>query len=189
MKKNILICGVGGQGTVLASRLISEAALKKGLAVMSAETIGMAQKGGSVFSHIRLGDDLKSPLIPKGQADLIIGCEPAEAVRMLPFLKKDGAVVVNSAPVKPVTAALTNNSYDGSEMLEFLKKIVKRLTIIDCRAAAKQIGSAKVANIILLGAALRTGELPISEEDLAEAIKSRVKKSFVELNIKALQYA
>ena len=85
MNKNIVLCGVGGQGTVLASKLIAAAAMKKGLSVMSAETIGMAQRGGSVFSHVRIGDDVCSPMIARGSADLIVGFEPGEAVRMLPF--------------------------------------------------------------------------------------------------------
>ena len=85
MNKSILLCGVGGQGTVLASKLIAGAAMAKDIPVMSAETIGMAQKGGSVFSYIRLGDDLYTPMIPMGGADIIIGFEPAETVRMLPF--------------------------------------------------------------------------------------------------------
>ena len=110
MNKNILLCGVGGQGIVLASKLIAQAAMENSLPVMSAETIGMAQKGGSVFSHVRIGSNLSTPMIPKGGADVIIGFEPAEAVRMLPYLKKDGTVIVNSCPTKPVTAMLSGAS-------------------------------------------------------------------------------
>ena len=86
MNKNIVLCGVGGQGTVLASKLIAQSAMEKQIPVMSAETIGMAQKGGSVFSYLRMGDNLHTPMIPKGSADLIIGFEPAETVKMLPYL-------------------------------------------------------------------------------------------------------
>ena len=121
MNKNILLCGVGGQGIVLASKLIAQAAMENSLPVMSAETIGMAQKGGSVFSHVRIGSNLSTPMIPKGGADVIIGFEPAEAVRMLPYLKKDGTVIVNSCPTKPVTAMLSASSYTGKEMLAYLK--------------------------------------------------------------------
>lgn len=88
MNKNIILCGVGGQGTVLASKLIAAAAMEKGIPVMSAETIGMAQRGGSVFSHVRMGENLYSPMIAKGTADMILGFEPGETVRMLPYLKK-----------------------------------------------------------------------------------------------------
>ena len=88
MNKNILICGIGGQGTVLASKLIASSAMAQGRSVHSAETIGMAQRGGSVTSHVRIGDDVFSPLIPEGKADLILAFEPAEAVRNLKYLKK-----------------------------------------------------------------------------------------------------
>lgn len=188
MNKNVLLCGVGGQGTVLASKLIAQAAMMKNIPVMSAETIGMAQKGGSVVSYIRLGDKLYTPMIPKGGADIIVAFEPAEAVRMLPYLKTGGSVIVNSCPTKPVTAVLADSGYDGTEMIEYLKGKVEKLTVIDCNEAANQIGSAKVINMILLGAALNTGELPMSKEDIKQIIATRVKPQFLELNNKALDY-
>ena len=188
MNKNILLCGVGGQGIVLASKLIAQAAMENSLPVMSAETIGMAQKGGSVFSHVRIGSDLSTPMIPKGGADVIIGFEPAEAVRMLPYLKKDGTVIVNSCPTKPVTAMLSASSYTGKEMLAYLKKNVERLTIVDCERAASKIGSLKVVNMILLGAAAATGELPISMADIKTCLAKRLKPQLLEMNYKALEY-
>ena len=106
MTKNIILCGVGGQGTVLASRLISAAAMDRGWPVMSAETIGMAQRGGSVFSHLRIGEEVHCPMIARGEADLILGFEPGEAVRMLPWLKPGGAVVTADRGVTPVTVSL-----------------------------------------------------------------------------------
>ena len=102
--RNIVLCGVGGQGTILASKLISAASMAKGMEVRSAETIGMAQRGGSVFSHIRLGSGAQCPMNAAGTADIILGFEPGETVRMLPYLKKGGMVVVSSRPVMPVTA-------------------------------------------------------------------------------------
>ncbi len=188
MNKNILLCGVGGQGIVLASKLIAQAAMENSLPVMSAETIGMAQKGGSVFSHVRIGSDLSTPMIPKGGADVIIGFEPAEAVRMLPYLKKDGTVIVNSCPTKPVTAMLSASSYTGKEMLAYLKKNVERLTVVDCERAASEIGSLKVVNMILLGAAAATGELPISMADIKTCLAKRLKPQLLEMNYKALEY-
>ena len=122
MNKDILLCGVGGQGTVLASKLIASAAMRDGNIVHSAETIGMAQRGGSVTSHVRIGEKASAPLIPLGSADLILAFEPSEAVRNLKYLKKDGVVIVNSVPVKPVTESLKSTGYDGSEMIEYLKK-------------------------------------------------------------------
>ncbi len=98
--RNIVLCGVGGQGTVLASKLLAAAAMSKDIPVMSAETIGMAQRGGSVFSHLRMGKNLYSPMIKTGTADLIIGFEPGETVRMLPYLKEHGQVVVSTHAIQ-----------------------------------------------------------------------------------------
>lgn len=188
MEKNIILCGVGGQGTVLASKLIAGAAMEKNIPVMSAETIGMAQKGGSVFSHIRLGDDLYTPMIPLGGADIIIGFEPAETVRMLPYLKKGGNVIVNSCATKPVTAVLSDTGYDGTEMIAYLQAKVEHLTVVDCNRASEEIGSGKVVNMVLLGAALETGELPVTKDDIKALIQQRVKPAFLEMNYRALDY-
>lgn len=188
MSNNILLCGVGGQGTVLASRLIACAAMQKGLPVMSAETIGMAQKGGSVFSHLRLGEDALSPMIGLGQADLIIGFEPSETVKMLPYLKEGGAVVTNANAIMPVTGSLQGSSYTGEEMLAYLRENVENLTVVDGNRACEELGSTKVTNVVLLGAALDTGVLALDENDFREAIRLCVKPRFVELNLKAFDY-
>ena len=131
MSKNIILCGVGGQGTILASRLIASAAMKKGLRVITAETIGMAQRGGSVLSHLRIGEEAGSPLIAKGEADLIIGFEPGECVRALPFLKKNGVVVTSSRPVMPVSAMIGASVYDDKAMIDYLKENIRNLVIVD----------------------------------------------------------
>ena len=131
MQSNILICGVGGQGIVLTSKLIAATAMEHDIPVMSAETIGMAQKGGSVFSFLRLGDDLYCPMFPEKTADIIIGFEPAEAVRMLPYLKDGGQVVVNTHPIMPVTATLSGSDYTGQEMIEYLQRNVKNVLLVD----------------------------------------------------------
>jgi len=188
MNKNILLCGVGGQGTVLASKLICATALKRGQKVMSAETIGMAQRGGSVFSHIRIGDDIHTPMIRKKNADMIIAFEPAEAVRMLPYLKKDGVLVVSKEAVVPVTASLAPNTYKADDMLDYLKKKVNNLYIVDSKKALKDIGSAKVLNILLLAKAISTNKLGISYDDIKDIILEKVNKKFHEVNIKALDY-
>ena len=188
MNKNIVLCGVGGQGTVLASKLISAAAMSENIPVMSAETIGMAQRGGSVFSHLRLGDDIYSPMIAKGTADIILGFEPGETVRMLPYLKPDGQVIVSSREVMPVTASLTGGSYSGAEMIAYLQKNVENLFVIDTDKAVRDLGSAKVLNIIMLGAAISGGALGPSKEDIKKAIIEKVPEKFHELNFRALEY-
>lgn len=189
MSKNIILCGVGGQGTILASKLIATAAMDKDIPIKTAETIGMAQRGGSVFSHLRMGEGANSPLIGKGGVDLIIGFEPGETVRQLPFLKKGGAVVVSSRPVMPVSAMIGQSSYDAGAMIEYLKAHVEHLTIVDADKAAADLGSAKTLNVVLLGAALRSGELGLDEEDLERAIREKVPEKFWELNKKALAWS
>ena len=188
MSKNIILCGVGGQGTILASRLIASAAMKKEVPIKTAETIGMAQRGGSVFSHLRMGEGANSPMIAKGEADLIIGFEPGETVRQLPYLKKDGAVVVSARPVMPVSAMIGKSRYDAQAMIEYLKAYVARLTVVDADLAAKELGSAKTLNVVLLGAAIRSGELGLEEEEIVQAIRERVPEKFWELNQKALRW-
>ncbi|MCI9216166.1 indolepyruvate oxidoreductase subunit beta [Lachnospiraceae bacterium 42-17] len=188
MNKNIVLCGVGGQGTVLASKLIAAAAMKKGLSVMSAETIGMAQRGGSVFSHIRIGEGLHSPMIGRGKADVILAFEPGEAVRMLPYLRKGGQAVVSARGIMPVTSALSGSSYKSEYMLAYLEKNVEHLLVIDTERACGEIGSSKVINILLLGAAVYSGALGLSDRDIKEIIKERVPERFHEMNLRALAY-
>ena len=188
MSKNIILCGVGGQGTILASRLIASAAMNKKLEIKTAETIGMAQRGGSVFSHVRIGEGAQTPLIAKGEADLIIAFEPGEAVRLLPFLKKDGAVVVSSRPVMPVSALTGKSVYEPEAMIAYLKENVEHLLIVDAGKAEKDLGSSKTLNVVLLGAAACSGELGLSHEEIEGAIKERVPEKFLELNRKALAW-
>ena len=189
MHKNIVLCGVGGQGTVLASKLIASAAMEKGLSVMSAETIGMAQRGGSVFSHLRVGGNPRSPMIEKGTADLILGFEPGEAVRMLPYLKPEGQMIVSKKAVMPVTATLSESGYSGEQMIAYLEQHCDHLMVIDSEAACRELGSEKVLNVLLLGAASLSGALGLTEEELRRAIELRVKPQFHELNFAALAYA
>lgn len=186
MNKNILICGVGGQGTVLAAKVLSQAALCNGQKVMSAETIGMAQRGGSVVSHVRIGDAVYSPLIPKGEADIIISFEAAEAVRNIDYLKKDGTIIVNKKIVQPITASLTGKSFSEDTMIETLCKTDANVIAVDTDQACKDLGSSKVVNIVLLGAACKTGI--VGKEEIKTALKMLVKPEFYELNVKAVDY-
>jgi indolepyruvate ferredoxin oxidoreductase beta subunit len=187
MGKNCLLCGVGGQGVVLASKLIAYAAIEKGLNVRTSETIGMSQRGGSVVTHVRMGETVHSPMIPKGTADVIMAFEPAEAVRNLSYLKEDGVMVVDKKAVKPVTATLSQNKYDGQKELLYLQENVKNLYIVDGDAICEEAGSSKVLNVVLLGVALGSGVLDIQLEEMKEEIKKHVKPQFVEMNIKALE--
>lgn len=185
MSYNILLCGVGGQGTVLASKLLAAAAQASGLSVHSAETIGMAQRGGPVTSHVRIGDDAYSPLIPKGTADLIIAFEPGEAVRNLPYLKPDGALIVNSVALMPVTESLHPSGYDPGKMLDYLKSAVKTLAVVDANALCAPVGSVKFFNVMVLGFATGAGMVKFDREVLLSTIEASVKPAFVEINKKA----
>lgn len=184
---NILLSGVGGQGTVLASKLLAQCGIDKGLAAHTAETIGMAQRGGCVVSHVRIGDDVYSPLIPKGTAHVIIGFEPAEAVRCLDYLRPDGTIVVTKRAIKPTTDLLSNAGYDGDTMLEFLKSKVSRLIVVDGEEICQQCASARALNIALLGAASGSGAISFSEEEITAAIHQLMSPQHVEASLKALR--
>ena len=189
---NIVLCGIGGQGTVLASKLLAAAGMKKGYTVQSAETIGMAQRGGSVFSHLRMGaadEEVSSPMIALGTADILIGFEPGETVRLLPYLKPDGQVITASRSVMPVTAALTGGSYDGADMLRYLADNVRNLSVVDTETALAELGNPKVTNVLLLGYAAESGALGLTAEDLKEALKERLPEKLWDVNFKALDYA
>ena len=172
---------------MLASKLIASAFMASGEQVHSAETIGMAQRGGSVSSHIRVGSSAFSPLIPDGRGDLILAFEPAEAVRNLNYLKPEGIVIVNSHPVKPVTESLKDTGYDGTEMTAFLKKHYKKTYVVDSHEVCREFGSLKFFNIIILGMACGLGVLGVDGELVLSEIEKKVKEKFVEVNKKAFQ--
>lgn len=183
--KNCLLAGVGGQGTVFASRLIAQAAMERGEFARTAETIGMAQRGGCVVSHVRLGEHTFSPLIPCGEADVILGFEPGEAVRCLPYLRPNGIVVSAVKAVQPVTATL-GASYDGDAMLACLRANADRLVLVDTEAVVAACGTPKILNVALLGAAIGADALGITIEEMERAICLMAKPQFAELNLKAL---
>ena len=197
-QKNIVLCGVGGQGTVLASKLLSAAAMSKDIPVMSAETIGMAQRGGNVTSHVRMGnngEEVLAPLLAHGTADLVVAFEPAEAARALPFLAPGGTLVTATTPIQPVTVALSGKSYRVDDVLAYVREQVSsvahsgscgRFVAVDEGAVLDQLGNRKALNTVLLASALATGCIPLTLEDLRSAIKACVKPKFVELNLRAI---
>lgn len=184
---NILLAGVGGQGTVLASRLIAQAYMDRGAFARTAETIGMAQRGGCVVSHVRAGDEAHSPLIPMGTADLVMGFEPGEAVRCLPYLKRGGAVVAARRAIQPVTASMAGAFYDAGPMLHYLQNNVEDLVLLDGEALCAVCGSPKALNVGLLGAAIGAGLLDVTMEQMQRTLRARVKAKFLDLNLRALE--
>lgn len=185
--KSCLLCGVGGQGTVLASRILASAAMEQGLFARTAETIGMAQRGGCVVSHVRFGDEVCSPLIPFGSADLIIGFEPGETVRNLGYLKDGGTVLVCDKAVFPVVASLEDLSYDGQEMLDYLKRKTSHCRIINTNDIYKNCGTLKALNVALVGAAIASGELGLELISVEKVLQTRLKQAFLEINRTALK--
>ena len=184
MTKNILICGVGGQGTVLASRIIAQAAMTEGLMARTAETIGMAQRGGPVTSHVRIGGDALSSLVPMGSADIILGFEPGEAVRNAGYLAKDGIMIVNSVPTMPVTESLSPSGYEGEKMVQWLQNNYKTI-LVNQNEVCKDFGSTKFFNIIMLGIAAGSGKLGLKKETLLSEMGKRVPPKFLDVNTKA----
>jgi indolepyruvate ferredoxin oxidoreductase beta subunit len=181
---NCVIAGIGGQGTVLASRLIGIAALDGGFDARGSETIGMAQRGGSVVSHIRVGKDIFSPLIPQGKADVIIAFEPGEAVRAAPFLSRDGVMIASDRGVPPVSGA---EHYDVEAVRRYIKVNFTRVYLLDGEELITRCGGAKFMNVALLGAASETGVFPFPAQAIEKAIATRINAKFMDANINALR--
>ena len=189
MKYDILIAGVGGQGVVLASRLLALAAMKAGFHVSTAETIGMSQREGSVSSHIRIGDEIFGSLIPVGQTDLILGLEPAETVRNLPFLREGGKVIVNTHAIPPASKPPGSPEYDLSALLSFLNEHCPGILCSDFTELAEEEGTYRAANVAMLGAAAGSGLLPFPAETLKEVLNAEIPEKYRAVNKAAFEHA
>lgn len=180
--KNILFVGVGGQGTILASKIFTEGLMEQGYDVKMSEVHGMAQRGGSVVTQVRYGEKVYSPLIEKGTVDVIVSFEKIEAARWLDYLKKDGIIIVNDYEIRPVTVLTGGESYPENIIEELLEKNI-HLKTIDAYNTAKGIGSFKAQNIILLGALVKACAL--ENLNWNDIIKKNVNAKYFELNTKA----
>jgi indolepyruvate ferredoxin oxidoreductase, beta subunit len=188
-KKNlrIFLTGVGGQGTLLASRLLGEAALAAGFSPLVSETHGMAQRGGVVVSTVVLGE-LKSPLISPGEADVVLGFEALEAFRALDRCHGETLVIANSAAIPPYPVATGKAQYPPVDrMFRLLARQVGALLAFDAGALARRAGSPLAVNMVLLGALTATDCLPLPVESLLEVIRTRTNPKFLEANLKAFQ--
>jgi indolepyruvate ferredoxin oxidoreductase, beta subunit len=181
---NILICGVGGQGILLAGEILSEAALRSGLDVKKSEVHGMAQRGGSVVSHVRYGNKIFSPLIKDGEVDFLFSFERMETLRYLPMLKADGVIIINDQKINPTNISIKTGSYPEN-IEDICKKFTKNILFIDALKIAKQIGNIKTVNVIMLGALSRY--LSLKEDIWFDSIKSKVKEKFLEMNLNAFR--
>jgi len=184
MTKNILLVGVGGQGTILTSKILSRGLMEKGYDVKMSEIHGMSQRGGTVTTQIRYGEKVYSPVVEKGTADIIVAFEKCEALRCLNSLKKGGILVVNNYEIQPVTVTIGTAKYP-KKLIESYKETVKDTYVVDAFGIAEGLGNAKCMNIVLLGALVKMLEL--EEIDWKALIKEEVPPKAMELNIKAFE--
>lgn len=183
---NILIVGVGGQGVILMSELLGEVAVKEGLNVRGSEVLGMAVRGGSVSSIVRIGSDVYGPLIPMGKCDIIIGMEPAEALRNIVFLSNTGMVILNTKKVVPFTASLGERDYPSLDtIIEKIKLIASKVVALNANQLAEEAGSILTANIVMLGALFASERLPMKAETMKEALKAHFPAKLAPVNLKA----
>lgn len=183
MTKNIMIVGVGGQGSLLASKLLGHLLLTEGFDVKVSEVHGMSQRGGSVVTYVRFGEKVYSPIIDKGQADFIVSFEKLEAARYLEYLKADGRIVVNTQEIDPMPV-ITGAMQYPSGLVEKMEALGAKVDAMDCLTLAEQAGSSKAVNIVLMGRLSRYfDEIPV--EKWQKAIEECVPAKFLELNQKA----
>ena len=179
--KNIMIVGVGGQGTLLASRILGNAVIQKGYDVKVSEVHGMSQRGGSVVTYVKFGDAVHSPIIDKGEADIILAFECLEAYRALPWLKKGGKMIVNDQKINPMPVITGAVDYPA-DILAKLEAVVD-LTAVDALSLAREAGNAKAVNVVLIGVMAKNTEIPYAE--WIETIKNTVPAKFLAANLKA----
>lgn len=181
---NIMLAGVGGQGVLLGSEVISKSALKEGYDVKKSEVHGMAQRGGSVVSNVRFGEKVYSPLIAEGEADILLAFEKLEALRWINYLKEDGIIITNTQRIDPLPVA--NGKVDYPEnIMEKLESSGHKIVSVDALKAAREAGTQKVINTVLLGALVNYTD--ISVEVFENVIKKNVPPKTIDINIKAFK--
>ena len=187
MNLDILISGVGGQGSVLASRALALAAMEQGLAVRTWEVIGMAQREGSVVSHVRIGEELYGAIIPDRRADFLLGLELAETARALNKLKPGGTVLASTTTIVPATVQLGLSTYDREAITDYIKKQAGKVFFLDLGVLSRRAGHPRTANVVILGALSTLPGLPFGPEQLLRAILRFVPEQFLDLNRRAFE--
>lgn len=182
--KSIMIVGVGGQGTLLASRLLGSALLSQGYDVKVSEVHGMSQRGGAVVTYVKYGESVASPIVEEGEADIILAFELLEAARWFTFMKPEGKLIVNTQQIDPMPVVIGNAVYPEG-VLENLRSAGADVTGIDALPLAEQAGSAKAVNVVLIGAMAARMDLP--KEVWQAAIEETVPPKFLEMNLKAFE--
>ena len=179
-----MLVGVGGQGTILASKLLTLGLMEEGYDVKMSEIHGMSQRGGSVSSQVRYGEKVWSPVIEKGSADMIVSFEKMEALRWLEYLKKDGKVVVNNHEMMPMPVIMGKADY-SPDIIKEMQDNCKDVTVVNATEEAVKLGNGKVMNIILLGTIIKA--MGLEDIDWNKIVRENVKPAFVEDNLKAIQ--
>ncbi len=182
MTKNIMIVGVGGQGSLLASKLLGYLLLNEGYDVKVSEVHGMSQRGGSVVTYVRFGEKVYSPIIDKGEADVIVSFELLEAARYLEYLRPDGKIVTNTQQIDPMPVITGAMSYP-EDLVKKMQKKGAQVDAMDCLSLANEAGSAKAVNLVLMGRLSKYFDIPV--EKWQNAIEKCVPAKFLELNKKA----
>lgn len=188
MKYNIQLVGVGGQGVLLASTVLGNAAVAEGLEVAMSEVHGMAQRGGSVLCSVRMGREIFSPLIPLGSADLLLGFEPVETCRALNTVNRDSRIVTNITPVVPISVSAGKEAYPPiNEMLDAIRSVNGNLIALDATALAVQAGRAITANSVLIGAISAVKGFPLSRERMLDSLLAIVPPKARDINVRAFE--
>jgi indolepyruvate ferredoxin oxidoreductase beta subunit len=191
MTYNIMTCGVGGQGLMLVSNIIGLACAEYGLSIRTAETHGLAQRSGSIYTHIRIGKDVLSPLIPYGEADALLGMEAIETLRYIEFLKHNGVIILNDYIWQPVGSTFERVNKDEekyveiSEIIQKLSKLTDKIYLLNALELAIKAGNTLASNVVLLGALSKLKRFPISKDQLKSVIPQVVPKKAIEVNLRA----
>lgn len=182
--KSVMIVGVGGQGTLLASRVLGSAMLSQGVDVKVSEVHGMSQRGGSVVTYVRYGDKVYSPIIAQGEADVLLAFEALEAARYLPWLKPEGTVVVNTQQMDPMPVVTGVAEYP-KDILGKVREQGVKVVALDALGMAEEAGSSKAVNVVLIGAMAKKLDLP--KKVWIDTIKETVPSKFIDMNLKAFE--
>jgi indolepyruvate ferredoxin oxidoreductase, beta subunit len=183
---NIIIAGVGGQGVVLLSEILGNAAVRDGFRVRGSEVLGMAQRGGSVFSNIRLGSDVEAPMTSDGKCDVMVALEPSEALRNIQYLNKNTTVIFNIRKVIPATVSMGKSTYPEIEQIKTkLQAAAGQVIGIDAQDLAEKAGNRQSVNVVMLGTLFGCGKIPIAEETIKTLVRERFPAKAAEANLKA----
>jgi indolepyruvate ferredoxin oxidoreductase, beta subunit len=185
---NVIMAGVGGQGVVLMSEILGNAAVRDGLKVRGSEVLGMAQRGGSVFSNIRFGDEVYAPLTTEGKCDILVALEPSEALRNIQYLNKDSIVITNIRKIVPSTVSMGKSHYPEIKEIETrLKQVAGKVILVDAIQLAEKAGNRQTTNVVMLGTMFGCGKMPIKLETVKAAILERVPPKAADVNLKAFE--